>query len=114
MNFSHHPMFEAERAVLREFFERVSVAEFLDNSISDSKFVKHAQKQMKQALSGLEQRCTCAKCKYTMCEVCQGSDPELYHLRNFYRNICKAKQLNYSIQELQAFIESTTNHLNKI
>lgn len=99
---------ELERSVLRLFFESVSAVNPLDNSISDSKVIRDTQNKLKAALRGAAQRCSCAKRTWGgPCEVCQVSDNELYHLRNFFRVIRKAKKHNMTAQEIQEFITNT-------
>lgn len=97
-----------ERAVLRDLFESVIAINDLDNTISDSKFVKEAQRQLKIALRDVEHRCTCARRTWGgPCEVCQSSDEELYSLRNFYQMIRRAKQNGMEKVLLQEFVENT-------
>lgn len=99
---------ELERGVLRFFFESVSAVNPLDNSISDSKIIRDTQSKLKAALRGAAQRCSCAKRTWGgPCEVCQASDNELYHLRNFFRVIRKAKKHNMTAQQIHEFIENT-------
>lgn len=99
---------ELERGVLRLFFESVSAVNPLDNSISDSKIIRDTQNKLKTALCGAAQRCSCVKRTWGgPCEVCQASDNELYHLRNFFRVIRKAKKHNMTAQEIQDFVANT-------
>ena len=102
---------ELERQILRVFFKRVSTVEDINSEISESKIVRTAQSQLKKALRNM-QRCTCNKCKYTICEVCQASDKEMVFLRNFYNNIRNAKKNNMSSIEIQEFINNTNKSLS--
>lgn len=102
------PTDKLERNILRIFFDTVSSIDSIDNTISDSKIVRDTQAKIRNALRGAEQRCTCAKRTWGgPCEVCQASGRELYTLRNFFREIRKAKKRNMTTQELQEFIGNT-------
>jgi DNA-directed RNA polymerase alpha subunit len=100
-----------EQNILRTFFETISAENQHDNTISDSKIIRDTQKKLKISLRNSEHKCTCNKCRYTICEVCQGSERELVELRNFFRMIQKAKQNNLSTTDIQEFIENTKKHL---
>jgi len=99
---------ELERNVLRNFFEKICAENPQDNTISDSKFVRDAKNQLKVALRGATERCSCAKRTWGgPCEVCQASDGEIYYLRNFFREIRNAKKNNLEPALIQEFIGNT-------
>ncbi|MCB0421772.1 MAG: hypothetical protein KDD61_12305 [Bdellovibrionales bacterium] len=101
-----------ERNILRFLFDSVSSLDPIDNSVSDTKIIRDTQNKLKNALRGAKQRCTCAKRTWGgPCEVCQTSDNELVHLRNFYRVIKKAKKHQMTTEEIQEFVENTSNKL---
>ncbi len=103
---------ENERSILRDFFETIIALEHLDSTISDSRFLKDTKNQLKIALSGVTERCTCAKRTWGgPCEVCQASDNEIYVLRNFFRVIRNAKKHNMDAVKIQEFVENTKSRL---
>ncbi len=101
-----------EHEILRDFFDAVIDMDPQDNTVSDSKIVKKFEKEIREAVRNAEYRCTCAKMTWgCICEVCQGSDKELVYLRNFYREIRKAKKNNLTGAEIQRMIEKTKERL---
>lgn len=96
-----------ERSILRNFFEKIAAMYPLDNTISDLQIIKDTQKQLKTALRGVDDRCTCIQRTYGPCEVCQSGSDDLPALRNFYRVIRTAKKHNLSAKILQEFIENS-------
>lgn len=102
---------ELERNVLRSFFDTVSAMEPLDNSISESKLVRDTKNKLKVALRGATQRCSCAKRRYGICEVCQASGEHMHTLRTFYRMMQKAKKFNWSNQEMADYVKNYKERL---
>ena len=112
-DYKNSPAEHEERAILRELFESVTAIKDLDNTISDSKFVKAAVRDLKTALRGVKDRCTCAKRTWGgPCELCQASDEELYSLRNFYRTVRKAKDYDMNKTQLQEIVENIKKRVN--
>lgn len=82
------------------------------NSVSDLKLINQTQNKLKIIFRGSELRCTCAKRTWGgPCELCQGSDNEIYSLRNFFRQIRNAKKHNMTPTEVQEFIKNTKKHV---
>ncbi|MBP7722347.1 MAG: hypothetical protein KA155_07395 [Alphaproteobacteria bacterium] len=101
-----------EREVLRDFFDTIHSLSSLDNSVSDLKLINQTQNKLKIIFRGSELRCTCAKRTWGgPCELCQGSDNEIYSLRNFFRQIRNAKKHNMTPTEVQEFIKNTKKHV---
>lgn len=100
-----------EQSILRLFFETISRGNSPDSTISDSKLTKDTQKKLRASLRDSEAKCTCHKCRYTICEVCQGSNRELVELRNFFRQIRRAKQNKLTTTEIQGLVERTKKNL---
>ena len=112
-DYRNSPAEHEERAILRELFESVTAIKDLDNTISDSKFVKTAVRDLKKALRGVKDRCTCTKRTWGgPCELCQASDEELYSLRGFYRTIRKAKDYGMGKAQLQEIVENIKKRVN--
>lgn len=101
-----------ELNILRNFFEIITNIENPNNSISDSKAVRNTKNQLQDALRNTTERCTCAKRTFGgICEVCQTSGNELVALRNFFREIRKAKKNNLTEIEIKEFIKNTQKWL---
>jgi len=99
--------YELEKIVLKSFYDDISAAGALDNTISDSKIIRTTQAKLKAALKDVDRKCTCAKRTWGgPCEVCQVSGRELYALRNFFRVIKNAKRDEMSPAEIQSFIDN--------
>ncbi len=100
--------YELEQIVLKTFFDDISTAGPLDNSISDSKMIRTTQNKLKAALKDVPAKCTCARRTWGgPCEVCQMSAKGVYHLRNFFRVIRDAKKNEMSAADILAFIDNT-------
>ena len=102
---------EKEIFILRELYKAVISEETVDNSVSESKAVKRAQRQLREALRNTTLRCTCARMKYGICEVCQGSSKEMFALRGFYGVVRNAKRFKMSEKKLQEFIENSKREM---
>jgi hypothetical protein len=104
MNRESNPL---ELNVLRNFFDKVNIVD----SISDSKIIRDTKGQLKVALLNAEHRCSCAKCSYGPCEVCQATSGALVPLRNFFRVIRNAKKHNMTDLEIKEFVANTQKSL---
>jgi len=101
-----------ERGILLDFFRVICAMPSHDNTLSDARIVKTTQNKLKDALRGVDFRCTCARVTWGgICETCQASDDELVNLRNFFRGIRNAKKHNMSPTEVQDFIENNKKRL---
>lgn len=101
-----------ERRILREFFDTVMTIDPKDNSVSDLKIIKATQDKLKIALRGSEIRCTCAKTTWGgICETCQGSDEELWMLRNFFIQMRTVKKNNVTPNELRELMKTYKDKL---
>lgn len=102
-----------ERNILKNLFHTVVSLSQVDNTISDSKIIRDTKNQLRNALRGVIQRCTCAKRTWGgPCEVCQASDREIVELRNFFRVIRNAKKHSMSEELIQEFISNTKERIN--
>ena len=101
-----------ERDILRIFFDTITDMEPQDNTISDSKIVKTTQNNLKIALRGSANRCTCARVTWGgCCEWCQECGDEFIYLRNFFRQIRNAKKYNMTTTEVQEFIKNNKERM---